>query len=155
MMKNLIILIMIFSFVSCIPRSEIGMENERCFDDGSCLNGLECNENFICVSKTGQTDIQTGDVNEINDSKSDITEAADVSETCSRNTDCSKPERPYCKLEKGICVRCFEDLHCPSDYRCVDFECIKYIYDGGVDIPDVDSGIKDAGLDIGDAGADI
>jgi len=49
-MKGRYILIFLLIFtIACVQVPDTGKEGKRCFDDHTCLDGLKCNEKFICV----------------------------------------------------------------------------------------------------------
>ncbi len=116
-MTRIMVLILILSvFVcGCIPRSEIGMENERCFEDGTCLNGLVCNEDFKCVPKDSISDAVSSDV-----IYPDTT--GDTGVVICSNQVCAD-ETPYCDTVDGKCVQCLISEHCSLNATCRNNSC--------------------------------
>ncbi len=143
-MKKIIYIILILSVTGCISRSKIGMENERCFDDQSCLNGLVCNEEFICVKRDNLPDVISDVV--VKDISTDSSDA--ISEYCKGDNDCSNPERTYCDTERNICVQCRNSGDCPSNLMCINNICVQDMNDGGTDTGGycvIDLDCKDSG----------
>lgn len=133
--STIVLLFLITSclITSCISRSKIGMENERCFEDGTCLGDLICNEEFVCVKKQELTDVTSDIV-----SKDVYLDSGDVLwGYCKSNEDCDSPDKPYCDMEKNVCVQCRDTNDCPEDWVCSNKSCILSIIDGGIDIEDI------------------
>lgn len=129
-MKIFYKILLLVLMTSCISRSKVGMENERCFDDGTCIGDLICNEEFICVKPENITDaISNTDV---------YFDSGDAAiEYCESNIDCINTDRPYCDIEKNVCVQCRKNDDCNEDMICSNNRCVLNIGDGGVDIVDI------------------
>lgn len=108
--------ILFLILMSCISRSEIGRENERCFEDGSCLDGLICNSDFVCVKSieiqdTGMTDIALKDV------------SLDAeSGECTNDLECPL-NLPICDIKNKKCVQCLIADDCMINSKCDNNEC--------------------------------
>lgn len=48
MLRRCIVFLCILIFFDCIEKARMGGEGEPCFENGTCLKGLFCDENFVC-----------------------------------------------------------------------------------------------------------
>lgn len=144
--KRLSISVILLVFISCISRSNVGKENERCFEDGTCLGDLICNQDFICVAE--EKSVSDIGISDVFSDIQDINTLTDSGEYCYSDSDCSNPEKPYCK--KNICVQCISDSDCSMNMICTENKCVQEVIDAGVDVYDVFgySDVSDGGEDI-------